>query len=133
MRRLHRYLPTTLVLSGIAVSLVAGCDLFKPKETDAGADATVVVTAPATDPGAPTTPVATTAAPLTPPAPGPAVHPTTKTDGGVATTDAGPKADGAAPAPIPPFPAFDAGGLQNFDAGGLFKVPDGGFKPPWQK
>ena len=128
---MRRYLP--LVLLGLtAAAPLLGCDLLKQKEVDAGADGSVVAVA-APDPNltatTAATPVATTAAPPLNGGAAPPVTPTVKTDGG-AVADSGVKSD-AAPAPMPTFPGFDAGQLHNFDAGGLFKVPDGGFKPPW--
>ena len=128
---MRRYLPLVLLGLTAAAPLVAGCDLFATKATDAGADGSVVVVAP--DPNLTATAVTpvtpTVAPPLNGGAAPTAVTPTAKTDGG-AVADSGVKSD-AAPAPMPTFPGFDAGQLRSFDAGGLFKVPDGGFKPPW--
>jgi hypothetical protein len=114
-----------------------GCDLFKPKATDAGVDGSVVVAPAVTDTtvaNPAVTPLATTAAPLTPGAPAPAAVPPAATTNAGAVTDSGVKTD-AAPAPVPAlpiFPAFDASALSGFDAGSLFRIPDGG-KLPWQK
>lgn len=135
MRRTFRYLSSL----SICLAATAGCDLFKDKAVDAGSDGAVTVTPAITEP-APAdttlTPAATTVAPLNPATPttptSTVVQPTVKTDGG-AVADSGAKADGAAPTPTPVFPVFDASALQGFDAGGLFNIPDGGFKPPWQK
>ena len=130
MRR--RFVPTALLVIAIAAPIAAGCNLLKPKETDAGLDGSVVVAPAATDttqPANPTVP-ATPAAPLNPAAPAHTATPAAHTDGG-AVADSGARTDGgAAPAPMPTFPGFDAGALKGFDAGGLFRIPDGGFKPP---
>jgi hypothetical protein len=131
MRRLTRYVPAALLVLGIATPFVAGCGLLKPKENDAGADGAVVTPAvtDTTQPANPAQP-ATPAAPLNPATPGHPATPAHHTDGG-AVADSGAHTDGGAvPAPLPTFPGFDAGALKGFDAGGLFRVPDGGFKPP---
>jgi len=136
---MRRYVPA-LLLALVALTPLLGCDLLKPKDADAGAEAGVVTTpavttAAATDTAA--VPGATPAAPLTPGAPAvsPNGQPVKRADGGVAVADAGPAAKSDAAAPVTPtmpqFPGFDAGAFKGFDAGGLFRIPDGGFKPPF--
>lgn len=133
---MRRLVPTTLLLIGVSASFAVGCDIFKPKATDAGTDPNATATATATDTNTPATPAAP--GPVTPAAPlGPATTPHTtpvKTDGGATVADAG-KTDGSAPAAptIPTIPGFDAGAFKGFDAGALpFKLPDSGL-PAWPK
>jgi len=119
---------------------VAGCDqLSKLKGGDAGVEAAAPVIAAGVDAAAATATAAVTtpptvAPPLTPPTPVPTgPHPGIVGDAGPHAVDAGhPTADGGKPPPaptptltIPPIPT-----VLPFDAG-AFRLPDGGFKPPF--
>jgi hypothetical protein len=121
--------------------VVAGCDqLSKLKGGgDAGVEAAALPITPGVDaaaaPVTPATTVTPVTPPLTPPTPvptGPGPHPVAG-DGGAHGVDAGhPTADGGKPPPAPTptltIPAIPT--VLPFDAG-AFRLPDGGFKPPF--
>lgn len=133
---MRRFLPAFLLALASFVPFAVGCDLSKKNDGVDAALPVVVATAPSAAPtAAPTETAATTAVPplgaATTAPPTGVVH--AGDAGKPVAKDAGAK-DAAAPAPtapgfptaLPPFPTA----LPGIDAG-MFKLPDGGFKPPW--
>ena len=130
---MRRFLPAFLLALAAFLPFSVGCDLEKKHD---GADASVLVAVVDAGAGLPTaTPTDTAmAAPTAVPTLGTATPTPTAA---VHVGDAGKavvKADAAAPA-APAAPGFPTAlppftGIPGIDAG-MFKLPDGGIKPPW--